>query len=294
MTSPVEDGLHREISAWFDRHARSLPWRARDCSAWGVLVSEVMLQQTPVIRVEPVWREWMQRWPQPADLAASTSGEAVRAWGRLGYPRRAIRLHEAAQVITQEHGGNVPRDPIQLRALPGVGEYTTAAVQAFAFGDRATVVDTNVRRVLVRTIEGEALPALALNRTERELAESALPTGRDASARWNAAVMELGALVCTARSPHCARCPIQQRCAWQKAGYPPYSGPPRKGQKWAGTDRQCRGALLHVLRGSPEPVAHDRLALAWSAEMQRERCLDSLIVDRLVEPIGEQHFQLPQ
>lgn len=293
MTSAVEEQLQSEVLDWFSRAARDLPWRAADCSPWGVLVSEIMLQQTPVVRVLPVWHEWLARWPTPGDLAAESSGEAVRAWGRLGYPRRALRLHAAATVIAQDHDGRVPRDPVELRALPGIGEYTAAAVSAFAFGDPATVVDTNVRRVLARARSGEALPAMSLNRAEMRLAHENVPADRERAAAWNAGVMELGALVCKARSPECDVCPIRSHCAWRAAGYPPYAGPPRKGQAWDGTDRQCRGALLQVLRSCDEPIPAEQLSLAWADAEQRERCVASLLADQLLEKAPAGHYRLP-
>lgn len=249
----VIGGLHRALADWFAAEARDLPWRHPDCSPWGILVSEVMLQQTPVVRVLPVWREWMERWPRPADLAAEAAGEAVRAWGRLGYPRRALRLHAAATVIADEYGGRLPDTEEGLLALPGVGGYTAAAVAAFAFGRRAAVVDTNIRRVHARLVRGEALPAPSLTAAERRLAEELLPDDRGASVRWNAAAMELGAIVCTARSPRCDACPVASACAWRAAGEPPPSYVP-KGQAWHGTGRQVRGAVMAVLRAASRPV----------------------------------------
>ena len=136
-----------------------------------MFVSEIMAQQTPLSRVEPLWQGWMARWPTPADLAAAAPGDAVRHWGRLGYPRRALRLHAAAAVMVRDHDGQVPREEAALLALPGVGSYTAAAVAAFAFGRRTTVVDTNVRRVLVRALHGEAQAAPTLSARERVLAE---------------------------------------------------------------------------------------------------------------------------
>lgn len=245
--------LHTALADWFGREARDLPWRAADRTPWGVLVSEVMLQQTPVVRVLPVWREWMGRWPRPADLAAEPAGEAVRAWGRLGYPRRALRLHAAAAVIAAQHGGELPDSEEALRALPGVGTYTAAAVAAFAFGRRATVVDTNIRRVHARLVGGEALPSPALTAAEQRRAAALLPEEPELSVLWNAAAMELGAVVCTARSPQCAACPVAGECAWRAAGEPPATYTPR-GQAWHGTDRQVRGAAMAVLRAAEHPV----------------------------------------
>ena len=226
-----------------------------------MLVSEIMLQQTPVVRVLPVWTEWLRRWPAPADLAREAAGEAVRSWGRLGYPRRALRLHAAAVAIVDNHGGKVPGRYPELLELPGVGAYTAAAVAAFAFGRRETVVDTNIRRVHARLVTGAALPAPALTAGEMKLAAQLLPDDDGASVRWNAAVMELGALVCTARAPKCGECPVRDACAWLAAGEPPPSYTP-KGQAWHGTDRQVRGAVLAVLRVAVFPVARDLLERA--------------------------------
>jgi A/G-specific adenine glycosylase len=236
----------------------------------------------------------MARWPTAAALAAAPPGEAVRAWGRLGYPRRALRLHQAAAAMVQRHDGQVPVDEAELLALPGVGTYTAAAVASFAHGRRATVVDTNVRRVLARVVQGAAYPASSLSRAETDLATSLLPTDDGRAARWNVAVMELGALVCSARAPRCADCPVAELCAWRAAGHPAYDGPPRRGQKWHGTDRQVRGALLAVLRESHEPVDAVALAAAWpDDELQRARCLDALVADGLVEPLAGDRFRLP-
>ncbi|MGJ9413311.1 A/G-specific adenine glycosylase [Aeromicrobium sp. CF4.19] len=282
MTAPSTDTvarLHEDVLAWFEQSARDLPWRGVD-DAWAVLVSELMLQQTPVSRVLPVFEAWMRRWPTPADLAAEPSGEAVRAWGRLGYPRRAQRLHAAAVAITQDHGGRVPDDHAELLALPGVGEYTAAAVASFAFGQRHVVMDTNVRRVLARVLEGVQHPARSVTAAERQLATAVLPD-HDAH-RWAAGTMELGALVCTARSPRCDACPVAWACRWRAAGYPEHDGPPRRGQAWAGTDRQCRGRLMAVLREADGPLPKAALDAAWDEEVQRERCLDGLLDEGLV------------
>lgn len=293
--SPADPtALHGPVLTWYAGHARDLPWRRSDCSPWGILVSEIMLQQTPVARVEPVWREWLRRWPAATHLAAEPAGEAVRAWGRLGYPRRALRLHAAARVIRDEHAGQVPRAAEELRSLPGVGDYTCAAVRVFAFGNRATVLDTNVRRVLARAVSGQALPGPSLTVSETALATAALPAGDEEAATWNVAVMEIGALVCTARSPCCTGCPLADRCRWRAAGYPAYTGPARRGQPWAGTDRQCRGMLLHELREATGPVTAGQLSRVWPQEKQRARCLDSLVSDRLIEPLAGRRYRLPR
>ncbi len=289
-----EHPLHAPVLSWFGRTARDLPWRRPDVGAWGVLVSEVMLQQTPVVRVEPAWRAWLARWPDPRALAGDAPGEAVRAWGRLGYPRRALRLHAAAQAIVQRHGGAVPSDLAELRALPGVGDYTAAAVAVFAFCQRRAVLDTNVRRVHARALGGTALAAPAVTAAEVRRAEGLLPDDPGVAATWSVAVMELGALVCTARTPRCGDCPVAGQCAWRLAGAPPYDGPRRRSQAWHGTDRQARGRLLAVLRESPGPVPPEVLRQAWTDDhVQRERALDGLVADGLVDPLADGRYALP-
>ncbi|GAA4551329.1 A/G-specific adenine glycosylase [Amycolatopsis samaneae] len=278
---------------WFAAHGRELPWREPDCSAWGVLVSEIMLQQTPVSRVQPIWLEWLARWPVPSALAAEPQGEVVRAWGKLGYPRRALRLHEAAGVIAAEHGDVVPSDVDTLLALPGIGAYTARAVAAFAYGKRAPVVDTNVRRVVARAVHGAGDAGPASNTRDMADVEALLPAADAPAAKFSAALMELGALVCTARSPRCADCPVHADCAWQRAGKPAYAGPAKPVQKFAGTDRQVRGLLLDVLRGTEGPVEKGRLDVVWHDAGQRDRCLDSLLVDGLLEQTASGLFALP-
>ncbi len=286
--------LHERVNGWYAEAGRThLPWREPDCSAWGVFLSEVMSQQTPLSRVEPAWREWMRRWPTPADLAAAPPGEAVRAWGRLGYPRRALRLHEAATVMVARHGGEVPGTPEELLALPGVGAYTAAAVSCFAFGIPEVVVDTNVRRVLARTLEGKAFPNPTLNRAEMRLAAESMPSDHDTANTWNVAVMELGALVCVARGPRCDECPVADLCAWNVAGRPAYEGPPRRGQAWHGTDRQVRGELLRRLREAHDAVPLSGLEDSADDALQVMRCLDSLVADGLVEPLSRSRYRLP-
>ncbi|MGO1056982.1 A/G-specific adenine glycosylase [Crossiella sp. CA198] len=281
------------VLGWFDRVARDLPWRDPDRTGWGVLVSEVMLQQTPVARVEPIWLDWMARWPVPSALAAAGQGEVLRAWGKLGYPRRALRLHAAATAIAAEHGDVVPSDVDTLLGLPGIGAYTARAVAAFAYGQRAPVVDTNVRRVVARAVHGAA--DAGPPSTTRDLAdvEVLLPREPARAARYSAALMELGAVVCVARTPRCAACPVYADCAWQRAGRPAYAGPAKVVQKFAGTDRQVRGRLLDVLRGAPGPVSRAALDAAWDESGQRDRCLHSLLVDGLVEQTDNGLFALP-
>lgn len=271
------------MNAWYAGHARPLPWREPDVTAWGILVSEFMLQQTPVARVLPVWTHWMERWPTPAALAAEEPGEAVRAWGRLGYPRRAQRLHAAASTICDRFAGEVPHEVAELRTLPGVGDYTAAAVASFAFGQRHVVLDTNVRRVLARVAGGVEFPAASVTAAERATAERWLPLEPRDAATWAASAMELGALVCAATNPRCPVCPIAERCTWLRRGRPAWEGPPRRGQTYAGTDRQCRGVLLEVLRQASAPMPEEAVVAAWrSGREQAMRALASLIADGLV------------
>jgi A/G-specific adenine glycosylase len=281
------------VSRWYDEQARDLPWRGPDVDGWAVLVSEIMLQQTPVQRVLPAYEAWLRRWPDAAALAADSPGEAVRMWGKLGYPRRALRLHACAAAIVEQHAGVVPDDVDALLALPGIGTYTARAVATFAYGQRHPVVDTNVRRLVARAIggAGDAGPASAT----RDLAavDVLLPEQPAAAAHASIAFMELGALICTARAPRCDACPVRTTCAWRLAGFPPYDGPAKPIQRFAGTDRQVRGLLLDVLRGTDEPVPAAALDIAWPDAAQRSRALDALISDGLIDPLPDGRFALP-
>lgn len=281
------------IVRWFDATARDLPWRHPAVGAWPILVSEVMLQQTPVARVLPVWREWVTRWPAPAALAAEPAAEAIRMWGRLGYPRRALRLHQCAVALVERHGGEIPADLDELLDLPGVGAYTARAVAAFAFGQRQPVVDTNVRRVVARAVAGAPDAGPATTAADLAAVAALLPEEPAAAARASAAFMELGALVCTARAPRCASCPVADDCAWRSLGSPPATGPARRAQRYAGTDRQVRGLLMAALRESGGPVRRERLDLVWSDGVQRDRALAGLLADGLVEPAGPHAYRLP-
>jgi A/G-specific adenine glycosylase len=286
------DGVGDLLVDWYASAARDLPWRRPDVDAWAVLVSEVMLQQTPVARVEPVWREWMARWPTPASLAATTPAEVIRAWGKLGYPRRALRLREAAVAITDRHAGVVPDDVPALEALPGVGTYTARAVSCFGYGRAQPVVDTNVRRVVARLVHGRAEAGNARAADLDDIAALA-PADPERAVRFSVAAMELGALVCVAGTPRCPACPVRDRCAWRLAGSPAWAGPPRRVQRFAGTDRQVRGRLLDVLRAADGPVPESVLETAWDDAVQRSRCLDSLLADGLVEQTDDDRFRLP-
>lgn len=287
------DGVGERVAAWFAAGHRPLPWRAPGFPAWGVLVSEFMLQQTPVARVVPRLEEWLARWPTPSDLAAVPPGEAVRAWDRLGYPRRALNLHAASVAISERHGGIVPSDVDALLALPGVGPYTARAVAAFAYGARVPVVDVNVRRVLARAIRGVGEPGPARTREEHALMESMLPRDEPTARLTNAGMMELGQTVCTARSPACDRCPLAELCAWRAAGYPAYTGPAAPRQKpYAGSDREVRGRILRELRAEELPVPAARIAELWPDAEQLARALAGLLADGLAERV-ESGYALP-
>jgi A/G-specific adenine glycosylase len=281
----------RLLSRWYERELRDLPWRRPGVSAWQILVSEFMLQQTPVARVEPIWRDWVARWPTPSATAAAGAADVLRAWGKLGYPRRAKRLHECATVIATEHGDEVPSDVDTLLTLPGIGAYTARAVACFAYRQRVPVVDTNVRRVVARVVHGWADAAASSSTRDLADVEALLPDDADAP-RFSVALMELGATVCTARAPRCGLCPLSV-CAWRSNGYPVGGTTARRAQRYAGTDRQVRGRLLDVLRGNDSPVSRAELDVAWLSDTaQRDRALDSLLVDGLVEQTGDGRFAL--
>jgi A/G-specific adenine glycosylase len=280
-----------ELIDWYDQLRRDLPWREPGVSAWQILVSEFMLQQTPVARVLSIWPDWVRRWPTASATAAASAADVLRAWGKLGYPRRAKRLHECATVIACDHGDVVPDNVDTLLRLPGVGSYTARAVACFAYRQRVPVVDTNVRRVVARAVHGLAdagAPSAARDHAD----VSALLPADETAPRFSVALMELGATVCTARTPRCGLCPLGE-CAWRRAGYPPAQGPARRVQAYTGTDRQVRGRLLDVLRAKDSPVTRAELDVAWLTDcVQRDRALDSLLADGLVTRTVDGRFAL--
>ncbi len=288
------EGIPPRVIAWFAETARDLPWRRPGFSAWGVLVSEIMLQQTPVARVIPRLERWLDRWPTPDALAADSPAEAVRAWQSLGYPRRALALHAAATAISEQHGGNVPDDVDALLALPGIGDYTARAVAAFAFGRPVPVVDVNTRRVLARAVQGQGEAGPARTRADLATMQELLPSDPADAQAFNAGAMELGQTVCVARSPRCEACPIAELCAWRAAGYPVYTGPaaPRQA-RYEGSDRQVRGRIMRALRHSDEPVPAEAIELLWPDAVQRERALAGLLRDGLAIGAPETGYRLP-
>ena len=280
--------LHQPVLAWYKKNKRHLPWRNTD--AWGVLVSEIMLQQTPVARVLPIYIEWMKRWPTPAALAAATPAQIITAWGRLGYPRRALRLHECAKVISTQYKGRIPDTESELRELPGIGDYTSAAIIAFAFEGRSLVLDINIRRVFARVIDGVEVPTAAPTKSERHEREKLIPSKNPHV--WAAATMELGALICTAKNPHCGQCPLADQCIWRSLDYP-LSDQPKRTQSWHGTDRQCRGVIVQALRENPA-LSKKEIMQLWDVPLQVEKALLTLLEDGLVVAQKGQRFSLPQ
>ncbi len=280
--------LEKPIVSWFKKNKRDLPWRTT--SPWGVMVSEYMLQQTPVNRVLPKWIEWMERWPTPADLAQATPAQVITSWGRLGYPRRALRLHAAAQIIAEDFNNEVPSDEITLQSLPGIGQYTAAAIAAFAFEQSTLVMDVNIRRLLTRVIDGNEHPKPAPTARERAARLTLLPE-RNAH-MWAAATMELGAIVCTSSNPKCELCPVISECNWRKNGYPK-SDLIRKSQEWHGTDRKCRGTIVQALREN-ESLTENAIKKLWPDESQVEKALMTLLEDQLIQSISRARYRLPQ
>ncbi len=292
MQEPVARTLAVRLVDWYGPNARDLPWRRPGFGAWGVLVSEFMLQQTPVNRVIPMLEAWLERWPTPAALAAATPAEAVHQWANLGYPRRALWLREAAVQIRDRHDGVVPSDVDDLLALKGIGDYTARAVAVFAYGERHPVVDTNTRRVLARAVEGRSQPGPP---SRRDLATMArlLPHDPGPAAVVNAAAMELGATVCLSREPQCGRCPVVDLCSWHAAGHPDTGDERRKQAAYEGSDRQARGAVLRALRHAASHALPTAAVCAdWPDADQRDRAIASLAADGLVESRGGQ-LRLP-
>jgi len=280
------------VNAWYAEHGRDFLWRRPGMSAWGILLIEVMAQQTQIQRAADTALVWLERWPSPAALAAAPVAEVIKAWGRLGYPRRAVALHAAATAIAERHGDVIPAEPAALLALPGIGPYTAHAVASFAYGVRVPVVDTNVRRVLHRALLGVDTLAPATRR-DHELMDSILPASAEEARITNVAVMELGALLCTPRSPDCEHCPIRDACAWRAAGYPADAAPRRPAQaRFEGSDRQLRGRVMAVLREADVPVPRTAFAGLDPDPDRIDRVLASLAADRLAAAT-EQGWALP-
>jgi A/G-specific adenine glycosylase len=249
-----------------------------------------MLQQTPVNRVLPVYEAWMKRWPTAASLSKATPAEVITAWGRLGYPRRALRLHECAKEITHNFKGKIPESEAELRALPGIGEYTAAAITAFAFEKRSLVLDINIRRLFTRLFDGVETPTQAATKVEKSRYEELIP--KKDPHLWAAATMELGAVICTSQSPKCGICPVAHVCTWRSLDYPK-SDVVKRRQSWHGTDRQCRGTIVQALREN-EVLTKSQITQLWDVPSQLEKALLTLLDDGLIESRGKNKFSLPR
>ena len=285
--------VQTKLVHWFRRNARDLPWRHPDVSPWNILVSEIMLQQTQAARVAVQWTEWVNRWPTVEDVASAKPADVLRMWDRLGYPSRALRLHESAKIIVRDFAGQVPMDEHALQQLPGVGHYTAAAVCSFAFHQPTVMLDTNVRRVIGRVWNGLARPALAVSAVEREFAQSLIPKQSPNNWQWAGAVMEFGALVCTANKPACDQCILKTDCRWRLAGYPT-SDVKTKAKKFAGSDRQVRGRIMKIVRHNSKSVPRSEFAEVSSDKKQTDRALLSLLEDGLLEATRSGRYRLPQ
>ncbi len=242
------------LLAWFAANARDLPWRhTRD--PYRVLISEIMLQQTQVDRVIPYYHAFLDRFPTIQELAIAPTAEVIRLWSGLGYNRRAVNLQRTAQAVVNDHGGTFPRDPAALRALPGIGPYTAGAIAAFSFEEDAAFVDTNMRRVLHRLFFGVDVPILLASEKEiLAVAAAVVPPGKGWT--WNQALIEFGALQCTARKPACVICPLQATCRAYPAIQTALAELPRGVRKkqepaFAGSNRYFRGRVIETLRDLP-------------------------------------------
>lgn len=285
ISATPETGAIREaLATWYTANGRhSLPWRAtRD--PYAVLVSEVMLQQTQVERVIPHYTAWLERWPNFAALAAASPAAVITAWSGLGYNRRARALHAAARAVVERHGGRLPAEIARLRALPGIGPYTAAAVCSFAFDQPVPVVDTNIARVLARACLGAPATASVRPRATHAAAAALLPPS---SAReHNLALMDLGATVCTARDPRCSACPLARSCAWLQLGCPPPGSAPRRpAPRFETTARYARGRIIERLRAGPAafaelaamlPPAHRPRLADYLAALERDGLIETL------------------
>jgi A/G-specific adenine glycosylase len=280
------DRIAVALLKWGSDTLRDLPWR-RTRNPWRVLVSEVMLQQTSVARVLPKFEAFINEFPTPHDLASAPLGDALRLWSGLGYPRRCRNLREAARVLHEEFNGEFPESVDVLLTLPGVGQYTSRAVLAFAFEHDVAVVDTNVSRVLSR-LEGRALKAKEL----QVLADSFVPQGL--GWEWNQVMMDFGARHCTARQPQCAQCPLRQLCVWKGEGVDPApasAGASKPQGRFEGSDRQARGRAMRAVADGVTTLA--ALTKTMGVEEDRARSLVSALVDEGLLVRSGKRFTLP-
>ncbi len=273
--------LQEALIGWWARGGRDLPWR-RSRDPWAVLVSEIMLQQTQVARVEQRWVRFLERFPDAPTCAAAPAGDVVEEWAGLGYNRRAVYLHRAATACVERHGGRLPDTVDELLALPGVGPYTARAVLVFAHERDLGLVDTNAGRFVARALAGRPVrPAEA-----QAMADAGVPDGWGWT--WGQAVFDLGAGVCTKRSPRCDRCPIRPWCAWAVAGFPapdPITGSAGISAPQSpleGSDRQGRGRLVAAMRGGPVADTELPAVMGWPDDPARAaRVAETLVRDGL-------------
>ena len=280
------DRIAVALLKWGSDTLRDLPWR-RTRNPWHVLVSEVMLQQTSVARVLPKFEAFINEFPTPHDLASAPLGDALRLWSGLGYPRRCRNLREAARVLHEDFNGEFPESVDALLTLPGVGQYTSRAVLAFAFEHDVAVVDTNVSRVLSR-LEGRALKAKEL----QVLADSFVPQGL--GWEWNQVMMDFGARHCTTRQPQCAQCPLRQLCVWKGEGVDPApasAGASKPQGRFEGSDRQARGRALRAVADGVTTLA--ALTKTMGVEEDRARTLVTALVDEGLLVRSGKRFTLP-
>lgn len=279
------------LLGWWQARRRQLPWReTRD--PWAVLVCEVMAQQTQVARVAERWGPFLAEFPDAATTAGAPVAAVLRAWTGLGYNRRAVNLHRCATALVERHDGLLPASLPDLLALPGIGPYTARAVLAFAFEHDAAIVDTNTARVLARW-EGRRLTASGA----QAAADRALVPGE--AWAWNQAMLDLGAGVCTRRSPRCHDCPVPERCAWRQAGL--LAPDPADGSagvsvaqaRFAGSDREGRGRLVEALRWHPVPTGELAEVMGWPTDVGRaERVAAALVAEGLVS-LDRGAYRLP-
>ena len=275
MLTPIQ----QSILTWYEAHRRSLPWRDSD-DPYAVLVSEIMLQQTQVARVVPAFEAFLERFPDLATLAAAPRSDVLQAWRGLGYNRRAVALHRAAREVATRFGGSIPADLDGLRSLPGVGEYTARAILAFAFGHDSAPVDTNIRRVVSRSIAGAPVTGKAL----QAAADAAVPQGQGRN--WSAALMDLGARYCSSR-PACDHCPVASYCAWVGAGGsdPAAATDPARQSRFAGSTRYHRGRLLDALRDGAVALP----VVAAAAQLDDADAAASLVAGLVRDGLAEEH-----
>lgn len=273
--------ITRAVLRWYRKNARAFPWR-RTRNPYRILLSEIMLQQTQASRVVEKYPRFLQRFPSFQSLARTRRSSVIRAWRGMGYNNRAVRLQQLAQVVMNEYGGRLPRDPELLQQLPGIGRYTAHAISCFAFGQNVPVVDTNVRRVLARLF-----PKLAKQKDIWHVASSVLPTKR--AYDWNQALFDLGATVCTARTPQCIACPVNRHCPSAFRAKALRSKPSRPEPRRNGLpNRIYRGRIIELLRKSPGALPSNKIGarvkddfkpndLPWLHELLRSLERDGLV-----------------